>query len=155
MMNETQAKLLGLLERAIAAEGADKGTLQRYIPSVKELVIAAQVGFDTQFMEHFKSVKPFDSSVCGRAFGIGSPIAINDVQKDIGFAPHLKVARDAGFRAVKSVPVFTNDRRCIGVLSTHYKDPKEVWSVNPLDDIFPELIPLLLHSDPAFNLSFK
>src|SRR6185503_15422311 len=107
---------------------AIKGTLQRYCKKDDRLEIVASEGFDSEFLRHFKNVKPFDSSCCGRAFGVGSIIIISDVEHDTSFRPNLSVARNAGFRAVKSVPIFDTKGRKVGVLSTQFKEPKWDWN---------------------------
>lgn len=134
-----QSRLQELLREAIKAEKAGKGTLQRYDPSIDELEIVAQEGFTAEFLDHFKAVRPFDSSCCGRAFGVGTPIIISDVELDNGFRPNLKIARAAGFRSVKSVPIVSSKGEKLGVISTHFKEPKWNWDMKRLNDILVEL----------------
>ncbi len=50
---------------------------------------------------HFKVVKAFDSSACGRASGTGASVIITDITNDIAFIPHKRIVESAGFRAVK------------------------------------------------------
>src|SRR4051812_23101678 len=110
-----------LLEKVLKLEGADMGNIQIYDPATDELKIVAQCGFETSFLNHFSVVKPFDPSACGRAFGIGSTVIISDVESDIGFKANKSAAKKAGFRSVKSVPVFSKKNKCLGIVSTHFK----------------------------------
>ena len=122
-----KVRLQKLLQAAIKMDDADKGTLQFFNKKLNGLEIVTSEGFGDDFLAHFKLVTAFDSSCCGRALGVGSPIMINDVTTDASFKPNLKIAEAAGFRAVKSVPLFYTDGQRLGVLSTHYKNPKFTW----------------------------
>src|SRR5688572_27118166 len=113
------------------------GNIQLLDPESNNLYIVAQVGFKDDFLKHFEIVKAFDNSACGRAFGISTPIIINDVTLDKAFAPHLKIAKSAGLRAVKSVPLITSDNKGLGVISTHFREPKYNWDTNKLNSIIP------------------
>jgi hypothetical protein len=87
MLMKHNNNLQKLLEQVISLEKADKGNIQLYSQSTNDLKIVAQIGFQESFLKHFNSVKPFDTSACGRAFGIGNPVLINDTEIDIGFKP--------------------------------------------------------------------
>ena len=131
--------LLAFLELIISSEKADKGNIQLYDRASGELRIVAQKGFDEAFLNHFMAVRPFDSSACGRAYGIGSTVIINDTEADAGFKSNRSAARKAGFRAVKSVPVFGKNQKCIGVISTHFKECKWSWETHGLVNILPKI----------------
>jgi hypothetical protein len=132
-----------LLSQAIEIDGADMGNIQLFYQREQILTIIAQKGFDRIFLEYFETVKAFDSSACGRAIGIGSTVVISDVNLDIGFAPHRNIAKSAGFRAVKSVPLNDKDNNYVGVLSTHYKKPKWDWETKKITTITGEIAELL------------
>src|SRR5690606_30882947 len=88
------------------------------------LRIAAQRGFGREFLAHFHAVAPGDDSACARAMADGRRIVVADVHADPGFAPHRHVARAAGVRAVQSTPILGHDGALLGVLSTHYREPR-------------------------------
>lgn len=132
-------KIHSLLLEAIRAENAIKGTLQRYRKDKDDLVIIASEGFSKEFLEHFKIVKPFDSSCCGRAFGSGTPILIGDVEQDLGFRANLAVAKAEGFRAVKSVPILAASGEKVGIISTHYGETRWTTESHKLNKIIKEL----------------
>lgn len=138
-MDETLAQLRELLARAIRLDGAQLGNIQLYDPSTKTLRIVVHEGFDQRFLSHFAVVNAFDSSACGRAAGVRSPIVIADVASDPAFKPHLAVAEAAGFRAVKSVPIVGADGRLLGILSTHAREPRHDWYPHGLRTIDLEL----------------
>lgn len=150
----TYDKLTRYLEKAIAQDRADMGNIQYYDTDTGTLSIVAQKGFNEGFISYFSEVKPFDSSACGRAFGSGGPITIGNVATDKAFAKHLTIARQAGFCAVKSIPLFHTDsranRRQVGVLSTHFKEVKTHWDFTLLDDIVTDIartLSLIKHAE--------
>ena len=65
-----------LLEIAMVMEGGSKGNIQLYDPQTQELIIVAQKGFHTDFLNHFRKSRPFDSSCSGRAMGIQDMVTI-------------------------------------------------------------------------------
>jgi signal transduction protein with GAF and PtsI domain len=147
MKSSVAEKLNTFLAKAIKADGALKGNIQLYDKKNETLSIIAQQGFGPEFLKHFKVVKAFDSSACGRAAGIGSPVVISDVELDIGFKPHLKVARAEGFRSVKSIPLISLNNKCVGVLSTHFKETTWSWEIKKLNRLSRELAEFISHSD--------
>ncbi|MDE2467025.1 MAG: GAF domain-containing protein, partial [Alphaproteobacteria bacterium] len=44
---------------------------------------------------------------------------------DPAFEPHRQVAREAGFRAVLSAPLVSGADKLIGILSTHFSQPRQ------------------------------
>lgn len=128
-----------LLAEAMKCDEADKGNLQFYNEKENLLRIIAHSGFSEKFLQHFAAVKPFDSSVCGRAIAIGSPVFISDVSQDAGFEPNMEIAREEGFTAVLSLPIVDDDRKPLGVISLHYVEPKWTWNLNKLDNVIKEV----------------
>lgn len=129
MVKGAQARLLELLDNAIALDRATKGNIQVYDPNKKRLILTAELqrGFEAPFLEHFASVKAFDSSACGRAMGTGNCVLIPDVMSDVAFEAHRKVALAAGVRSVKSMPLVGADGVFRGILSTHAPGVKWDW----------------------------
>jgi GAF domain-containing protein len=111
-----------VLNAALKLVGADRGNIQLRHPVTGSLVIAAQSGFDSEFLEYF-AVTDDDGSACGRASRQRSQIVIADVNTDPGFAPHREIAAASGFRGVCSTPLLDQRSNLVGVLSTHYERP--------------------------------
>ena len=84
------------------------------------LTIAAQRGFDREFLDFFREVSANDDSACGRALRLRQPVVIEDVETDALFAPFRPVARAAQFRSVVSAPLIRADGTPIGMLSAHF-----------------------------------
>jgi PAS domain S-box-containing protein len=121
---DLQTLLDTVLEATIALHGADFGNVQLYDAQTHTLRIAAQRGFGPPFLEHFAQVSAEEGSACGRALSRGAQVIIPDVAQDPAFASDLAAAREAGFRAVQSTPLLTSTGRPLGMLSTHFRQPR-------------------------------
>lgn len=143
LSEDISEKFQSLLEKALSRENTKMGNIQVFNSESESLSIIAQKGFKEDFLEHFKVVKAFDTTACGRAVGVKSPLIIGDVLQDIAFTPHRELAKDAGFRSVKSVPILGKGNKVLGVISTHYEEPKWSWDINIIDDVVKELANLL------------
>jgi GAF domain-containing protein len=121
-LDDDDAFLERALEGAISMVEADFGNIQ-LVDEDGSLRIAAQLGFDEDFLDHFARVSG-DSSACGRAASSHAQTVIPDVQRDADFAPHRKIAAASGFRAVSSTPLIGAGGRLLGVVSTHYRTPR-------------------------------
>ena len=117
---ESSSSLLEILDVAIEADGAAKGNVQLFNSSLGGLEIVAQRGFDESFLETFRIVRADEPSTCGRALRFKRRVMISDIRDDLFFWPYLTVAAEAGFRAVQSTPIITEDGMVKGILSTHF-----------------------------------
>jgi GAF domain-containing protein len=122
-----KARLGELLAEAVRLDKASKGNIQAFDFRTQTLKIVCHSGFDREFLRHFRAVRPFDSSACGRAFGSGGCITIPDVLADEGFRPHREIAIANGIRSVKSLALTDEDGRLYGVLSTHCARVRWDW----------------------------
>jgi GAF domain-containing protein len=110
-----------ILDDVIAFHGAQYGNVQ--LPVGDHLVIAAQRGFDREFLQTFRRVKRDDGCACGRALRLGQSIVIADVEKDPDYAPYFVAAKSAGYRSVQSTPFITEEGKLIGMASVHFAAP--------------------------------
>jgi len=115
------------LEETLAATiellGGDMGNVQILDEVSGKLRIAAQDGFDAEFLEFFQGVAVEDDSACGRALRSCRRVIIEDVEQDPLFASCLHIARNAGFRAVQSTPLVDRHGKPLGMISTHFRRP--------------------------------
>jgi signal transduction histidine kinase len=111
-----------VLTATMAIQHADFGNVQLCNPESHALEIAAQRGFDAEFLDHFAAVDD-SRTAWGRAMQSRSRIVIEDVQTDALFAPHRHIASAAGFRGVQSTPLFSRSGEILGVISTHFVHP--------------------------------
>lgn len=110
-----------ILDDVIAFHGAQYGNVQ--LPVGDHLVMAAQRGFDREFLQTFRRVKKDDGCACGRALQLGQSIVIADVDKDLDYAPYCHAAKSAGYRSVQSTPFITQDGKLIAIVSVHFAAP--------------------------------
>src|ERR1700733_15561100 len=75
-MRDLPSLLYEVRDSIIALHRADFGTLQLYNKERGTLEIAAQRGFEREFLEYFRSVDVDHGSVCGRALKRRSRILI-------------------------------------------------------------------------------
>lgn len=87
--------LAQILEGALDLTGADLGDVQLRDPVSGALRIAAHVGLDPAFVDHFATVTD-DGSACGRAARERSQAVIADVELDQDFRPHRTLAAACG-----------------------------------------------------------
>ena len=151
---EVRQQSLQLLEKAILNDQAHMGNIQLYSPSTQTLSILVQKGFRKNFIDYFKTVKSFDTTSCGRAAGTGAPVVIKDILQDIGFIQHRTIALSAGFRSVKSVPVFSSNKQLLGMISTHYREVLTENNVEVLQNISVELATLFESLETRSEVSF-
>jgi PAS domain S-box-containing protein len=108
-----------MLRAVIALLGADKGNVQLLDPAAGVLSIAAQQGFDPEYLELFREVRAGDNSACGRALRSRERVIIEDVEQDESYRPYLPFARAAGYRTVVSTPLIGFDGTVLGAITTH------------------------------------
>jgi PAS domain S-box-containing protein len=116
--------LTQILDASIELLGADMGNVQIYDQARGELRIFAQRGFSAEFLTHFESVTADDGSACGMALAAREAVLIEDTERDETFRPHRATATKAGYRAVFSVPLISRRGDVLGVLSTHWREPR-------------------------------
>ncbi|WP_395741744.1 PAS domain S-box protein [Prosthecobacter sp.] len=120
------AGLKEILASTIAMLGADFGNVQLYDAEKRVLRIAVHRGFKKPFLDFFHEVSTKENAACGRALRAlraRERIIIEDVEKDAGFKPFRRVARAAGYRAVQSTPLFSQNGAPLGMISTHFRQP--------------------------------
>ena len=117
---DTESVLACALSRTLELSGTELGNIQLMDWSTGELAIAAQHGFDDEFLNFFRRVRAEDGSACGRVLRTRRPVAIVDVLFDPEYVPCRAAALKAGFRAVRSAPLISDGGELVGVLSTHF-----------------------------------
>ena len=115
--------LAEMLAATMALLGAHMGNVQILDAGRGVLTIAAQRGFEQDFLDFFREVSTEDDSACGRALRSGERIVIEDVETDAAYTPMRPVARAAGYRAVQSTPLIGRNGARLGMLSTYFETP--------------------------------
>ncbi|OAI10835.1 hypothetical protein A1507_21290 [Methylomonas koyamae] len=123
---QTNSLTDGLQEMLIATTGmlqADMGNIQ-LLSNEGDLKIMAQQGFRQDFLDYFRTMSEGTPTACGLALRTRERQVIADVDQDPFYAPFREVARQAGYRAVQSTPLMSNEGLPIGVISTHFRTPR-------------------------------
>jgi GAF domain-containing protein len=115
-----------LLAPVLTMHRTDLGNLQLVDPQAGGLAIVTQRGFGVDFLTYFRTVGRQDVSACGRAMCERTPVLIPDVTTDPRFAVHRAIAEVARFRAVQSTPLMSQGGTLLGVLSTHFRQPRRL-----------------------------
>jgi len=106
-------------------QAADLGSVQLLDRETQQLRIVAQHGFRAAFLKRFEQVGMDDDSSSGRAMRARVPVHISDVTTDARYKPYLETASEAGYRAVQSTPLINRKNELVGMLSVHFRNPKE------------------------------
>lgn len=117
-----------VVDAALRSSGADMGQVQLRNPATGALHIVAERGLRRPFLTFFETVYDGESA-CGAALLAGQPVWVPDVAASDIYrgTPSLDVMRQAGARAVASVPVLSRDGRVIAMVSAHCRRPTE-WA---------------------------
>lgn len=115
--------LESVLSRGLELTGTVLGNIQLMDWRTGCLAIAAQCGFNDEFLNFFRYVEIEGGSACARAIRERRAIVVEDVLRDWEYAPCRTIALDSGYRAVQSTPLISSAGTFVGVLSTHFATP--------------------------------
>lgn len=117
--------LIESLLKAVAIEKADFGKLQAYNAARGELTIVAKHGFSAEFLEYFGRLRDL-ATACTEAMRTRLRVVVYDVATDPMFfgRPSREALLREGVRAVHSTPLICKDGALVGVLSTHFRNPR-------------------------------
>jgi len=112
------------LEAAMRVTAAPLGNVQLLNPATGVLNIAVQQGFRSDFLDFFAEV-PATGSACGLALRNGRRVIVRNVVGDPSFTVESRRAMlRANARAVQSTPLVGMSGNVIGIVSTHYREPR-------------------------------
>jgi chemotaxis methyl-accepting protein methylase/GAF domain-containing protein len=133
------------LDAVISLHHADFGNVQLYDAQASVLRIAAQRGFDNWFLEHFAQVDARHASACGQALALGERVSFEDIETEKSAESLRAAATRAGFRAVQSTPLTTAGGTPLGMISTHFRQPRRLTDVeHRLTDIVAHALSLAI-----------
>jgi PAS domain S-box-containing protein len=124
--DDATSLLEDIVAAAMAITGADKGTIQFLDRRDGTPTIVASVGFGAEFLDFLRSTQGMHAACNTEAITSGARVIVADVAASPLYAE--AGARDAtlaaGVRAVQSTPLVARSGRLVGVLSTHYAQPR-------------------------------
>ena len=107
----------------VALHGAEFGNVQ-LLGEDGALWLVHCEGLCDAFVQAMARVEVGAATVCARAFRTRKTIHVPDIADDPSFKPFLKLAAETGFRAVLSSPLVSTAGEAIGVVSSHFANPK-------------------------------
>ncbi|MBD2205900.1 GAF domain-containing protein [Calothrix sp. FACHB-1219] len=130
-----QDALENLLERAIAMHRTDMGYIHLFDKDTCTLLLAVQCGFDARSLDNLHTVSIAEYSPCIAALCSGETVIVEDMETDTNFLSDRAIAKASGYRATQSKPLTTQRGNLVGVLSTHFRQPRRFlpWEMNLLD----------------------
>lgn len=124
-MGRLAMALESVLDKALAIHKTRMGLVQLVDRASGLLVIVCQRGFDADFLAYFSTMPTDGGCACGQSYRTGEAAVLVDTELDEAFAPHRAVAAAAGFRSLQSTPILATNGALLGVLSTHFAEPRE------------------------------
>lgn len=123
---DLQSALQEVLTSAIALQRADMGCVHLYDAASDTFKVATQFGFEPDALETLSTFDPHSAS--GRALLTESRVVIEDVKLDPDYQHLLPFAKEAGYRAIQSTPLKSRRDVMLGILSTHFREPRQLES---------------------------
>jgi PAS domain S-box-containing protein len=116
-----------ILATAMTITHADCGTIQLLDEAAQELYFAATRGFDPHMTDHFARVSAKSHTPCGVALARGARVFIDfDGQAEGDPDGSLRMHSDYGLRSAQSTPLVSRAGRALGMLSTHWREPRRL-----------------------------
>jgi DNA-binding NarL/FixJ family response regulator len=108
----------------IEVTGADFGNVQLFDSSNRVLRLAAQHGFEREFLDYFDAVGLKHGCACSKAMKDGSRILVADVATDELFSSESRdVLLRANVGSVHSTPLIDVQGEFVGMVSVQYSQP--------------------------------
>ena len=104
--------------------GADFGNVQLFDSANHVLRLAAQRGFDKEFLDYFDEVGLKHGCACSKAMKDRSRVLDADVATDELFSSESRgVLQRANVGSVHSIPLIDVQGKFVGMVSVHYSRP--------------------------------
>jgi PAS domain S-box-containing protein len=113
----------------IELQKADMGSLLLYDAAKGTLEVLAHHGLEHDVpgkLRDIFSTNPAWNETLRR----GGSVVVEDALADAAFEPHWAVAASAGFRAIQLTPLVSQNKEFIGVVSTHFRQPRQPSECN-------------------------
>lgn len=124
--NDTQRLYSEIVEAARGLMKSDASSIQMLDTETHELVMLAGTGVDAEGGEFWHRVTVESSSSCGESLRTGRRSIIPDVEKWASAAgsKDLEHFRRNRLRALQSTPLISRSGHMVGMISTHWKEPR-------------------------------
>ncbi|HET9957009.1 MAG TPA: ATP-binding protein [Polyangiaceae bacterium] len=124
-MSSRDELLKMLLAAAVRLQSGERGFIELFDSITQRLALGVSFGHADSAIEALTSVPVADGEgACGTCAARRTRVIVEDTEQDPLFTRYRDAARRAGFRAVWSTPLLTRRGELLGVLSTHFAEPK-------------------------------
>jgi PAS domain S-box-containing protein len=125
--NNVNALYDRVLDAAIGLMSADFGSMQIFHPDRDELRLLAYKGFHPESAKFWEWVRLDGACTCGVALASGTRVVVPDVEACdfMQGTADLESYRRSGIRAVRSTPLLSRSGRLLGMISTHWREPRQ------------------------------
>ena len=115
-----------ILEAAVGIMQSDMASMQTFDEQRGALRLLASQGFHPESAAFWEWVSVDSKSSCAAALRDTKRIIIHDIESSdlLGKAPDLREYRRSGIRAVQSTPLVSRGGRLVGMISTHWREPR-------------------------------
>src|SRR5262245_54572260 len=116
-----------VVEAAIGVMSSDMGSMQTFHPERNELRLLAWRGFHPESAAFWKRVNLDSACTCGVALTAGRRVMVPDTETcDFMLGTgDLDAYRRSNIRAVQSTPLVSRSGRLLGMISTHWREPRQ------------------------------
>jgi PAS domain S-box-containing protein len=104
----------------IELQKADMGSLQLSDAETGTLEVLAHHGFEHDVPEKLRDISS-SNPIWNETLRRGDSVVVEDVLVNAAFEPHWAVAASAGFRSMQLIPLISQDKEFIGVVSMHFR----------------------------------
>jgi PAS domain S-box-containing protein len=125
-MTDLPLLLRQLLDATIEMQHASMGCVQLYDRDAGKLNMVAHRGFDQPVLDRLSDPAIDKLSLGASAMTRRERIEVFDVNEDESFAWLRDIAAQAGFRSVQSTPLIDRNDQPLGVLTTHFGEPRRL-----------------------------
>ena len=120
-----------VLAAACTLMDADAATLQVLEPSTGALVLMASQGIHPESERIWRRVLPDSHCICARALQLGTRTQVGDVLAVDSLDDEALVPfRLTGTRAVQSTPLTSRSGKLLGMISTHWFQPRDLQAMD-------------------------
>lgn len=117
-----------IIDEAVAIMGSQYATIQKLYPDGRgneKLRIVASHGFTPEAQKYWEWVYHYTGSSCGEALRTRRRVIIPDYRtcEFMRYAPTLPVFIEGGVLAAQTTPLFSQEGKMVGMMSTHWSNP--------------------------------
>lgn len=126
-MSTAAGSFSSFLDAAVEIAGSDAASVQVVDEERSGLRLVAWRGFHPASAAFWELVVPESASTCGMALVTGERVVVSDLEAEAALADSddLHEYRRSRLRSVQSTPLVADDGFVVGMISTHWRRPRE------------------------------